>query len=248
MYFIFPQFLLAFLQTLSHCLPVEHPGRMTMLTSLFIGTSVTQSAVANSIPKSSDAQSLLQIYMTIMSVNLAVGLLISTIILYIVLRFPNEPPSLTAIFLAVFSVIWPGDETDGKKVIGLEERLKKRSIGKQRSFSTAYIFSPNSIYGTHFDSWHEAAGMEEPRKRHTLVEKRKVNDTQYSLNETSENSCKPNAEEVDVDNNAMLKRDWLIYCVALDKTIMYIAATWNILVPTVLFIIIPFTRSDDHYR
>ena len=46
MYYVFPQLLLACLQTLSHTLPVEHPGRMTLLTSLFIGTSVTQASVA----------------------------------------------------------------------------------------------------------------------------------------------------------------------------------------------------------
>ena len=61
MYFIFPELMLALLQTLSHTLPVEHPGRMTMLTALFIGASVTHSGIANHIPKSSDSMSLLQV-------------------------------------------------------------------------------------------------------------------------------------------------------------------------------------------
>ena len=70
MYFIFPELLLALLQTLSHTLPVEHPGRMTMLTALFIGTTVTHAGIASHIPKSSDTMSLLQVYMSIMSINL----------------------------------------------------------------------------------------------------------------------------------------------------------------------------------
>ena len=86
MYFIFPELLLAVLQTLSHSLPVEHPGRMTMLTALFIGTSVTHAGVAAHIPKSSDTMSLLQLYMTFMSMNLVYSLLTTFIMLYTVLR------------------------------------------------------------------------------------------------------------------------------------------------------------------
>ena len=109
MYFIFPQLLLALLQTLSHTLPVEHPGRMAMLTSLFIGTSVTQAGIAVHIPKSSDSMSLLQIYMTIMSINLVFALIVSFVMMYAVLRYPNEEPNFIAMLVAFFSIVWPNE-------------------------------------------------------------------------------------------------------------------------------------------
>ena len=111
-YFVFPQTLLAVLQTLSSTLPVEHPGRMAMLTSLFIGTSVTQASVADMIPKSSDSMSLLQMYMALISCNIVMSLIVTCLMMYVVLRYPNEEPSIAAIFIAFFNIAWPEKKKD----------------------------------------------------------------------------------------------------------------------------------------
>ena len=41
-----------------------------------------------------------------------------------------------------------------------------------------------------------------------------------------------------------LKRHWLLYCVALDKTIMYLQAVWHVVVPLYLFFIVPNMAPD----
>ena len=57
---ILPTFFMTTLQALSHTLPVEHPGRTTVLTALFLSVSLMQSGLASQLPKSSEGVSLIR--------------------------------------------------------------------------------------------------------------------------------------------------------------------------------------------
>ena len=86
---------------------IPPPLIFLVLTALFIGTSVTHAGIASHIPKSSDTMSLLQIYMAIMSINLVFALCITFVMLYTVLRYPNDEPGLGPMMKCFFSIIWP---------------------------------------------------------------------------------------------------------------------------------------------
>ena len=85
---IFPGVLMSILQMFSHTLPVEHPARMTLLTSLFVSASVLQSSLASQMPKSSDGISLIQMYLMIFSSNLIISMVVTFVNMHVWFRVP----------------------------------------------------------------------------------------------------------------------------------------------------------------
>ena len=347
MYFIFPQLLLAFLQTLSHTLPVEHPGRMAMLTSLFIGTSVTQAGIAVHIPKSSESMSLLQIYMAMMSCNLVVALIITFVMMYAVLRYPNAEPSISAMIFAFFSIVWPEKHRHHRHKATVEDNHADSNEDSDEDPTTRYNTktchsnsdqkiskkenSNTDLLGSILrnrsasSSFHEKATLDQlikttpdpvlrsERGRSSLVSKKHLALQNCLSQETPEDEDVPGVkgtldamsptspnvfEDINMtlnynspfvgfsdgcscgrmsNNNASylrrmsqiqfskdakrvrdkrkmdakfrdLKRRWLLYCVALDKVLMYCNAVWNIACPIVLFAIVPATGAPLTYH
>ena len=370
MYFIFPELLLALLQTLSHTLPVEHPGRMAMLTALFIGTSVTHAGIATHIPKSSDTMSLLQVYMTIMSVNLVFALLLTFVMLYTVLRYPKCQPSFVKMMVVFFSIVWPEQEPpDDILLVSMNKRFGKKpsfrfelskklwkprknkcmnsheveessSMCKNSESITSFnsqdisemetpiyefrdtfdeIWTPNPKYpcvdllsnyragnytlqngldsgysrtsgsvGTYisgkscdsngFVSDSTSCSMchgRNPsmlRKRSSFNNRRSYGARRQSIlaapdrsasirRQITQNSYthnpnpysyshhthkRPGGHSDEMESEEMLKNQWLTYCVALDKSIMYVNGFANVIVPAILFVVIPYMHDNSH--
>ena len=171
--------------------------------------------------------------MSIITFTIAGSLLLTCDLIYLVLLFPDEQPSLRAAFSALFTVSWPERQEpklEPPKQPSHELLVTGPGVTSLRDITLAERQRLANLGGDWSDSSSDRAA-------YRCTDRRQV--SAGGLLKRRASRGEPAVNRIDEQQRQVLRRQWLAYCVALDKLLLYGSVAWNLSVPLVLFYLVP---------